>query len=264
MLSGASKRLAVPAPGSRENQLTGRQLTGRATVYLCETRAGLREGLTRELRAQRFEPVLIEQEALETEAVKGSGWMRPFLIPDGDTTHRLLVAIRRAGLVNPIIVYQDFRRSGRACELLEAGADYVMTLPLKGPEVEARILALLRRAHRHLGPEVHIGDLRVPLDRAPPRIGSEPLRLPDAEATLLRLLALNLGRPVSRDLLYEALYEAGDHKPFPPIIDRYICNLRHRIRALWPEGADRIATVPGYGYLLSPVAPAQGAVGHVD
>jgi DNA-binding response OmpR family regulator len=251
----------------RETQLSGRMLTGRACVYLCEPRSGLREGLMRELRSQRFEPVLVDPEALEAEAAKGGdgvGWMRPLLLPDGDGTRRLLIALRRAGLANPILVYQDFRRSARACELLEAGADYVMTLPLKGPEVEARILALLRRAHRHLGPEVHIGDLRVPLDRAPPRIGSEPLRLPDAEATLLRLLALNLGRPVSRDLLYEALYEAGDHKPFPPIIDRYICNLRHRIRALWPEGADRIATVPGYGYLLSPVAPAQGAVGHVD
>jgi DNA-binding response OmpR family regulator len=250
MMSGPSAQLRSGATGQGTPALSGRQLTGRTSVQICETRAGLREGLTRELRAQRLEPVLTDPETLEAEAGQGGGTMRPLLLPDTDTTPRLLGTLRRAGRVGPILVYQDFRRSGRVCELLDAGADCVMTLPLKGPEVGARILALLRRAHCQLAPEVRVGTLRVPLDRSSPRVGDVSLSLPEAEATLLRQLALHLDRPVSRELLYETLYDSGDHKPFPPIIDRYICNLRRRIGSVLPEGAGLIATVPGYGYRL--------------
>jgi len=210
-----------------------------------------------------MEPILTDQDLLEAEASEvggASGLMRPLLLPDGETIPRLLGALRRAGRVGPIIVYQDFRRSGRVCELLEAGADYVMTLPLKGPEVEARLLALLRRAHGQLAPEVRAGELRVPLDRTPPRVGGESLSLPEAEAILLRLLALNIDRPVSRDHLYEALYDSGDHKPFPPIIDRYICNLRRRIGSVSSEAAERILTVPGYGYRLLSAPPSRSPI----
>lgn len=232
---------------------TGRQATGLSCVYICETRPALREGLTRELGAQRLFPVMMDPETagpFTKVAEEGVGWMRPFLIPDEERTLRLISGIRRVAPANPIIVYQDFRRSGRVCELLNAGADFVMTLPLRGAEVEARIVTLLRRAYGHSGGRVRIGPLSIPLDRSTPMVGTEPFSLPEAELSLLRMLALNLDRPVSRELLYETLYESGDHKPFPSIIDRYICNLRRRLGLAAPDIADQITTVPGYGYAL--------------
>jgi two-component system, cell cycle response regulator CtrA len=232
---------------------TGRQATGLSCVYICETRPALREGLIRELRARRLSPVMMDPETtgpLTKMAEEGVGWMRPFLIPDEGRTPQLISSIRRVAPANPIIVYQDFRRSGRACDLLDAGADFILTLPLRGAEVEARLFTLLRRAYGHSGGRVRIGPLTIPLDRSSPMLGAEPLPLPEAEMSLLRMLALNLDRPVSRELLYETLYESGDQKPFPSIIDRYICNLRRRVSLAAPEIADQITTVPGYGYAL--------------
>lgn len=226
---------------------------GRGSVLLVEPRPSIRSGLVRELRGLRLDPVLIDLSLLESGGgalTEGAGGMRPLLVADGDGVGRGVRAVRRAGHRNPVIVYQDFRRSERAVELLRAGADCVLTLPLRAAELEARIGALHRRAFGHAAGEVRSGPLIVPLDRSPPRVGETLVPMPEVEGALLRLLALNLDRPVSRDRLYEHLYEASDTKPFGRILDRYVCNIRKRIARVWPTGADRIRTVPGYGYLL--------------
>ncbi len=234
-----------PAPGSRGG--------GRASVLLLEPRPAIRSGLVRELRGLRMDPLSLDLALLGpggAALTEGSGGMRPVLIADGEGVARAIRAVRRAGHRNPILVYQDFRRSERAVELLQSGADCVLTLPLRGAELEARISALHRRSFGHAAGEVRSGPLSVPLDRAPARIGGAPLQMPEAEGALLRLLALNLDRPVSRDRLYEHLYESSEAKPFSRILDRYICNIRRRIGEVWPEGTGRIRTLPGYGYVL--------------
>jgi len=200
-----------------------------------------------------MEPILMSHDlsgAGLSPLSEGAGRKRPVLIADADRARRTIALMRRAGHQNPILVYQDFRRSDRAIELLEAGADHVMTLPLRGAELEARIAAIQRRSHGNAQGQVATGRLLIPLSRRPPMIGAETLSLPDAEAALLRHLALNLGSPVSRDRLYELLYETSETKPYLRILDRYVCNIRRRIAEHWPEGATRIRTLSGYGYSL--------------
>lgn len=241
----SAEDLPGPAPALRGG--------GRASILLLEPRPAIRSGLVRELRGLRLDPIQADLALLLSGGAvlsEGAAGMRPVLIADGEGVSRGLRAIRRAGHHNPILVYQDFRRSERAVELLRAGADGVLTMPLRGVELEARISALHRRAFGHAAGEVRSGPLNVPLDRAPARIDGAPLPMPEAEAALLRLLALNLDRPVSRERLYEHLYEASEAKPYSRILDRYVCNLRRRIAEVWPAGADRIRTLPGYGYAL--------------
>lgn len=230
-----------------------RGMCGWSSVLLIDQRPLIRAGLTRELRGLRMEPILIAPDlsgAGLAPLSEGAGRSRPVLIADGEGARRTIGLIRRSGHHNPIIAYQDFRRSERAVELLEAGADQVLTLPLRGVELEARITAIQRRTHGTAQAEVTTGPLVIPLDRRPPMINGSTLTLPDAEAALLRHLALNLGRPVSRDRLYELLYETSETKPYLRILDRYVCNIRRRISEVWPEGAARIRTVSGYGYAL--------------
>lgn len=226
---------------------------GRSCVILIEPRPMIRAGLSRELRGLRMEPITISAELLGAglhALAEGAGWTRPLLIADGDGVRSGVRALRRAGHRNPVLVYQDFRRSERATDLLDAGADCVLTLPLRGVELEARILAIQRRAHGHADAEVRSGHLTVPLDRRPASVDGEPIRLTDTEGALLRHLALNLDRPVSRDHLYEFLYEATESKPFVRILDRFICNIRQGIAELWPDGGRTLRTLPGYGYMF--------------
>jgi len=258
MTGGRARAGAETANSPLNGPLNGRGASGRTAVLLLEPRGAIRSGLTRELRALRMEPIPIDLPLLEAGTpalMEGAGWMRPLLIADGEGARRAVRSLRRAGHLNPVLVYQDFRRSERATELLEAGADCVLTLPLRGAELGARIHALLRRAHGHAAPEVRSGPLSVPLDHRPPTVNGAQIPLTEAEGALLRLLALNLDRPVSRDRLYELLYEASETKPFVRILDRFVCNIRRRIGELWPEGAERLRTLPGYGYALVSADP---------
>lgn len=238
-----------------------RGTAGWSNVLLIDARASVRSGLTRELRSRRMEPILIPPDLSGSGLAplsEGAGRRRPVLIADGEGASRTIALIRRSGHQNPVLAYQDFRRSDRTVELIEAGADQVLTLPLRGAELEARITAIRRRAQGAAQGHVVIGPLIIPLDRRPPLLGGEVLVLPEAEVTLLRHLALHAGRPVSRDALYDLLYETSEAKPYLRILDRYVCNLRHRIAARWPGGGSVIRTLKGYGYALSSEPDARG------
>lgn len=237
--------------GTRSEPETG--TCGWSSVLLMEHRPRIRAGLARELRGWRMEPILIGPDLSGPGLLplsEGAGRSRPVLVADTGGAPRAIELIRRPGHRNPIIAYQDFKRSDRAVQLLEAGADQVLTLPLRGAELQARITTILRRAHGTAEAQTVTGPLVVPFDRRPPTLFGVPLRLPEAEAALLRHLAMNLDRPVSRDRLYELLYESSEIKPYLRILDRYVCNLRRRISERWPDGASRIRTLTGYGYAL--------------
>jgi two-component system, cell cycle response regulator CtrA len=233
---------------------------GRAGAFLFESRPGLRVALIREFRGARFEPVLIAPDFFEggmRPLSEGAGWVRPVLIGEAEGARRAIIALRRSGHQNPVLVYQEKECPERAADLIRAGADSVLTLPLTAAELGARITALQRRLAGHAAPEARFGPLTVPFGPQKITVGKDPLPMPEAEATVLRLLALNLNRPVSRDQLYEHLYEASEMKPFMRILDRYVCNLRRRIGAVWPDGAGLIRTMSGYGYMLSCAVPTE-------
>ena len=218
----------------------------------------MRSALIRELRGARFEPTLVGADFFEggmRPLSEGAGWIRPVLIGDGEGTRRAVSALRRSGHLNPVLICREGNGPDRAADLIRAGADTVLTLPLQGAELGARILALQRRLAGHAAPEVRFGPLTVPFGSREARVGDDPLSLPEAEATVLRLLALNVNRPVSRDQLYEHLYETSDMKPFMRILDRYVCNLRRRIGEMWPDGVGLIRTLNGYGYMMASPLP---------
>jgi DNA-binding response OmpR family regulator len=244
---------ASVAPRERPDEERESGMAGWSTALLIEPRLSIRAGLIRELRRMRMDPVPLEPDLSGSGLAplsEGAGPDRPVLVADQEGARRMIAMIRRSGHDNPIIAYQDFRRSDRIIALLDSGADQVISLPLRGVELEARIMAIRRRAYGTAQAQITTGPLTIPLDRRPPMIGDKTLKIPEAEAALLRHLALNLGKPVSRDQLYDRLYEASDTKPFPRILDRYVCNIRRRIAERWPEGPDRIRTVSGYGYAL--------------
>lgn len=133
---------------------------------------------------------------------------------------------------------------------LEMGADDYLTKPFSPRELVARIKAVLRRfnAEEKNGMEkrfdqsvISIGELELDSNSHEVRIAGNLMDLTPKEFDLLRLLLLNTGRVLTRDMLLEKIwgYEyAGDTRT----VDVHIRRLRTKV------GKDYIKTVRGVGY----------------
>jgi len=97
---------------------------------------------------------------------------------------------------------------------------------------------------------VHIGARLVEVD-------DRPLHLTGKEYSILELLSLHKGTPLTKGMFLDHLY-GGTDEPELKIIDVFVCKLRKKI-ALATGGRHYIETVWGRGYVLQD-PPAEGAM----
>lgn len=99
---------------------------------------------------------------------------------------------------------------------------------------------------------IQLADLVIDPARREVRRGSRVIRLTDTELELLQLLARNLGRPVSREVIFQELrgfpYDGLDRS-----IDLRVSRLRRKLENGAPGGG-LILTVRGVGYQLAAAA----------
>jgi two-component system alkaline phosphatase synthesis response regulator PhoP len=133
---------------------------------------------------------------------------------------------------------------------LELGADDYVTKPFNPHELVARIRAVMRRLEAEPAkPRLFcIGDLTVNVDAHQVLVQDRPVHLTRTEFTLLRVLAENQGRVLTRlELIETGLGYSYDG--LERTLDSHIKNLR---RKLTEAGAppDLIETVFGIGYRM--------------
>ncbi|GMG82018.1 response regulator [Paralimibaculum aggregatum] len=141
---------------------------------------------------------------------------------------------------------------------LEMGADDYLGKPVDLRELEARIKAALRRHPSGGGAgaaggaapgSVPFGPCKLDLDRAS-LTGPEGEEIPITamEFSLLRVLAENRGRVLTRDQLLAQAHDRG-WEPFDRSIDLRISRLRRKIEPN-PAKPSVIRTVRGVGYIF--------------
>jgi two-component system OmpR family response regulator len=129
---------------------------------------------------------------------------------------------------------------------LQAGGDDYLTKPFAFSELLARVQALIRRASR--SPEATLlaaSDLELDLATRAVRAGGQPVELQPREFTLLAFLLRHAGRPVTKTMILEHVWDYS-FDPQTNVVDVLV----HRLRAKVDPDHRRIETVRGVGYVL--------------
>jgi len=129
---------------------------------------------------------------------------------------------------------------------LAAGGDDYLTKPFAFSELLARVQALIRRSTRT--PEatrLTAGDVELDLVKREVRVGGRPIELQPKEFTLLAFLLRHAGRPVTKTMILEHVWDYN-FDPETNVVDVLV----HRLRAKVDPDHTRIETLRGVGYVL--------------
>ena len=137
---------------------------------------------------------------------------------------------------------------------LSSGADDYVSKPFRSNELKARVKAVLRRhgGQRSSASEVLVfNDLRFDDAELTVTRDGQPISMTEREYRLARCLFSNLGRPLSRDYLYERFWPHEEMLSSRPL-DTHIYRLRNKL-GLNAERGWQLLTIYGYGYRLESV-----------
>jgi two-component system response regulator MprA len=134
---------------------------------------------------------------------------------------------------------------------LAAGADDYVGKPCDIRELNARVLALLRRFEPAASglAVLHFGDITVDLRERVAFSTEGPVALTRTEFALLELLARHHGRPVTRETILDAVW-GYTNRPNTRTVETHVWRLRGKLHD-GGEGARWIRTIPGAGYQLA-------------
>jgi len=183
------------------------------------------EAAERELRAQPYEAAVLD-----------------LGLPRKDGLD-VLAAIRRAGILTPVLVLTARDAVPDRIRGLDAGADDYVVKPVDLHELAARLRALVRRAHGQPQECLNAQDIELdPASRLVRKAG-ELVTLSTREFDLLQAFMLGADRVLSREQLEQQLYSWGQEVD-SNAVEVHIHNLRRKL------GPALIHTVRGVGYML--------------
>jgi two-component system, OmpR family, response regulator len=131
---------------------------------------------------------------------------------------------------------------------LQSGGDDYLTKPFAFSELLARVQALIRRASS--SPEATklvAGDVTLDLVTREVTCGGRPVDLQPREFSLLAFLLRHAGRPVSKTMILEHVWDYS-FDPQTNVVDVVMSRLRAKIDA----DHDRIETIRSVGYVFRP------------
>jgi len=168
--------------------------------------------------------------------------------------------LRRRGRAVPVLMLTAKALVDDRVEGLDAGADDYLVKPFSMRELLARVRALLRRAERGNGPStLTLGELVFDFEKLTCTRSGKSVAFSAKEFAMLRLLAQNAGKPVSRETFLDVVWGYNAY-PTARTVDNYIALLRGKIE---PDASapQFIETVRGEGYRLVLEVP-RGASSH--
>ncbi len=165
-------------------------------------------------------------------------------MPGRDGFH-LIESVRRWGEI-PIIVLSVRGGESDKIRALDLGADDYVVKPFSVAELMARVRAQLRRAGAIHPALLCFGELRLDLERRIVTEGVRELHLTPTEFSLIELLALHAGRPVSLNRMIDEVWN-GAPGTTHDTVRVHVGALRRKLEPD-PSNPRYIVTEPWVGY----------------
>jgi len=241
-------------------------VSARPKILVVEDEEHLAEGISLNLDAEGYEPILAGSGLAALERVKRGGLdlvILDVMLPEL-SGFDVCAEIRRSGGKVPILFLTAKGRAEDRCRGLELGGDDYLSKPFHLKELLSRVRALLRR--QAWSRETPAPAPAPPASAGPVRFGGHEVdfrtgdctlrtgerdRLTDKEAAVLRALVEKRGEPVSRGEIVERAWDATGDPPTARTIDNFILRLRRRFEDD-PTRPRHILTAFGVGYRFVP------------
>ena len=160
----------------------------------------------------------------------------------------LIEALRRSNVATPVIILSAKRSVDDRVKGLQTGGDDYLTKPFALAELLARVHALIRRNTGASEPtRLIVGELVLDLLAREAKRGDQWLDLQARELSLLEYLMRNAGRPVSKTMILEHVWDYS-FEPQTNVVDVLVCRLRNKVDREF--SAKMIHTIRGVGYVL--------------
>ncbi|NTU77540.1 MAG: response regulator transcription factor [Alphaproteobacteria bacterium] len=223
-------------------------------ILIVEDDKPVRNLISLTLESQQYRQVAVET---GSAAVLASLSQKPDImildlgLPDLDGVE--IIKKTRAWSQLPIIVVSSRSDDADKIEALDAGADDYLTKPFSVDELLARIRVALRRVqfmqeHGNSNESVfENGDLKVDYTAGCVFVGNEEIHLSPTEYKLLCLLAHNIGRVLTHNLILKEVWQ-NTLPNDTPSLRVYMATLRKKIET--PLGQKLIQTHVGIGYRM--------------
>ena len=226
------------------------EITAKHNILIVDDDIALGKFLSRELRLKSF-AVQVESDGEEAcrELTRGS---YDLVILDLNLPRMDGIAVMKVIRLShpriPILILTARNRTEDLVHVLEQGADDCLVKPFSFIELRARMKNLLRRHSNTTADATRVADLVLYPDERRVSRGGRRIDLTAREFAILEYLMANAGKPVSRMVLMQDVWNI----PFDPntnIVDVYMKYLRDKLDE--PGEPKLIRTVRGVGYVLS-------------
>lgn len=216
-------------------------------LLLAEDESALAAWLIRALEQNDCQVDWVADGRLVRRAVRGTRYDALILdlgLPGLDG-HDVLADLRESDERLPILVLTARTSLAQRVTTLNAGADDFLAKPFEIEELEARLVALVRRSRGREFSRFTIGSLSYDAMTKRFEIGHEPLTLPAREHGVLRTLVQSNGEPLTKREILERVF-SDESDVHPEAVEVLVHRLRKRLTG---SGA-QITTLRGLGYVL--------------
>jgi DNA-binding response OmpR family regulator len=216
-------------------------------VLIVEDEANIRRGLSDVLRFRGCEVAVAENGPEGLRLGVTQPWdliVLDIMLPELDG-FSVCQQLRAAGRTMPVLMLTAKGDEDDVVRGFEVGANDYVIKPFGVRELTARLDALLRRSPRALHGTLTLGTLTLDFERCEARSEDERIELSPREMRMLRVLATDAGRIVSRRTLLQEAWDMNNAEQVETrTVDVHVAKLRKKLGS---HGA-LIETVRGQGY----------------
>ena len=213
------------------------------TILLLEDNKGIAKGLEFSLQGAGYETELCHN--CEQAYAKIGGDYAVIIIdislPDGNGFD-LYKDIRRVNS-SPVVFLTALDDEDSIVRGFDLGAEDYITKPFSTRELIARVKRLTRRSKS----TVTVGEITLDLDKQAVFKGGEKVELTALEYRICSLLMQNHGAVVTREMIFEKIWDIAGNYVNDNTLSVYIRRIRQKL------GTGQIKTVKGAGYRMEDV-----------